>query len=47
VLTNAVITWMTEYHQLAVQHLRATGRDVPENVNFFRVITVDVEAELA
>jgi hypothetical protein len=59
VLTNAVITWTTEYSQLAVQHLRATGRDVPEgvlahvspahceNVNFFGVITVDVEAKLA
>ncbi|MGH3933364.1 MAG: Tn3 family transposase [Pseudonocardiaceae bacterium] len=59
VLTNAVITWTTEYYQLAVQQLRAAGRDVPdeilahispahsENINFFGVITVDVEAELA
>ncbi|MFC4899487.1 Tn3 family transposase [Streptosporangium amethystogenes subsp. fukuiense] len=59
VLTNAVITWTTEYYQLAVKNLRADGRDVPdellahispahsENVNFFGVITVDVEAELA
>ena len=59
VLTNSVITWVTEYYQLAVQELRATGRDVPdellahispahsENINFFGVITVDVEAELA
>ena len=59
VLTNAVITWTTEYYSLAVQQLRAAGRDVPdellahispahsENVNFFGVITVDVEAELA
>jgi TnpA family transposase len=59
VLTNAVITWTTEYYQLAVQQLRAGGRDVPdevlahispahsENVNFFGVITVDIEAELA
>ena len=59
VLTNAVITWTTEYYQLAVQDLRAKGRAVPgellahispahsENVNFFGVITVDVEAELA
>ncbi|WP_214327494.1 Tn3 family transposase [Nonomuraea sediminis] len=58
VLTNAVITWV-EYYQLAVKNLRAGGRDVPdellayispahsENVNFFGVITVDVEAELA
>jgi Tn3 transposase DDE domain len=55
---NAVITWTTEYYQLAVKDLRAGGRDVPdeilahispahsENVNFFGVITVDVEAEL-
>ena len=59
VLTNSVITWVTEYYQLAVQELRATGRDVPdellahispahsENINFFGVITVDVEAELS
>jgi hypothetical protein len=59
VLTNAVITWVTEYYSLAVTQLRAAGRDVPdelpahisparsENVNFFGVITVDVEAELA
>ena len=58
-LTNSVITWVTEYYQLAVQELRAMGRDVPdeilarispahgENINFFGVITVDVEAELA
>jgi TnpA family transposase len=59
VQTNAVITWTTEYYQLAVQNLRAKGRDVPddilahispahsENINFFGVITVDVEAGLA
>ena len=59
VLTNSVITWVTEYYQLAVQELRAMGRDVPdeilarispahgENINFFGVITVDVEAEFA
>ncbi|MEQ4724612.1 Tn3 family transposase [Nonomuraea sp. B19D2] len=59
VLTNAVITWTTEYYSLAVRQLRAAGREVPdellahispahsENVNFFGVITVDVEAELA
>ncbi|MEV7803162.1 Tn3 family transposase [Microbispora sp. NPDC088329] len=58
VLTNAVITWTTEYYSLAARQLRAAGRDVPdellahispahsENVNFFGVITVDVEAEL-
>ena len=59
VLTNSVITWTTEYYQLAVQQLRGQGRAIPdellahispahsENVNFFGVITVDVEAELA
>lgn len=59
VLTNAVVTWSTEYYSLAVAQLRAQGRDVPdevlahispahsENINFFGVITVDVEAELA
>ncbi len=59
VLTNSVITWTTEYYQLAVRQLRGQGRDVPdeilahispahsENINFFGVITVDVEAELA
>jgi len=58
-LTNAVITWTTEYYQLAVEQLRAAGRDVPddvlahispahsENVNFFGIINVDIEAELA
>jgi hypothetical protein len=59
VLTNAVVTWSTEYYSLAVAQLRATGRDVPdevlahispahsENINFFGVITADVEEELA
>ena len=58
VLTNSVITRTTEY-QLAVQQLRARGRATPdellahsspahsENIDFFGVITVDVEAELA
>ena len=58
-LTNAVVTWTTEYYQLAVEQLRAGGREVPdevlahispahnENVNFFGVINVEVEAELA
>ena len=53
-----MITWVTEYYQLAVQDLRAKGRAVPdellahispahsENINFFGVITVNVEAEL-
>lgn len=59
VLTNSVIIWTTEYYSLAVRQLRAAGRDVPdellahispahsENINFFGVINVDVEAELA
>src|SRR5260370_2526 len=56
VLTNSVITWTTEYYQLAVWQLRGQGRDVPdeilahispahsEHINFFGVITVDVAA---
>jgi len=59
VLTNAVVTWSTEYYSLAVAQLRGQGRDIPdavlthispahsENINFFGVITVDVDAELA
>ncbi|MBM0224794.1 transposase [Micromonospora sp. ATA51] len=59
VLTNAVITWTSEYYAMAVGRLRAAGRDIPdellthispahsENVNFFGTIIVDVEAELA
>jgi hypothetical protein len=58
-LTNAVITWTTEYYEMAVGRLRADCRDIPdellahispthsENVNFFGTITVDVEAEPA
>lgn len=58
-LTNAVVTWSTEYYSIAVAQLRAQGRDIPdqilahvspahsENINFFGIITVDVEAELA
>ncbi len=54
-----MVTWTTEYYQLAVEQLRAGGRQVPdevlahispahsENVNFFGVISVDIEAELA
>jgi TnpA family transposase len=59
VLTNAVVAWTTEYYSRAVLELRAQGRDVPDeilshispghsdNINFFGVINVDVEAELA
>jgi transposase InsO family protein len=58
VLTNAVVTWTTEYYSKAVLALRAAGREVPdeilahispghsENINFFGAITVDIEAEL-
>lgn len=56
-LTNAVVTWTTEYYGLAVAAMRREGRTVDdevlahispvhsENVNFFSVI--DVEVELA
>ncbi len=59
VMTNAVVTWTTEYYSLAVTQLRAQGRDIPdqilahissahsENINFFGIITVDIESELA
>jgi TnpA family transposase len=59
VLTNAVVTWTTEYYGLAVAAMRAEGRHVEdealahispahsENVNFFGTIDVDVESELA
>src|SRR5208282_2116193 len=59
VLTNSVVTWTTEYYTLAVKQLRAEGRSVPDellahispghsdNINFFGVINVDIEAELA
>jgi TnpA family transposase len=59
VLTNSVITWTTEYYSKAVGELRAQGRDVPDeilahispghsdNINFFGVINLDIEAELA
>jgi hypothetical protein len=59
VLTNAVVTWSTEYYSLAVAQPRAQGRDIAdavlthisparsENIDFFGVITVDVDAELA
>ena len=51
VLTNALVTWTTEYYTLAVKQLRAGGRSVPgellahispghsDNINFFGVIT--------
>jgi len=59
VLTNALVAWTTEYYSRAVLGLGSQGRSVPDkvlahispghsdNVNFFGVINVDVEAELA
>ncbi|MEU8205629.1 Tn3 family transposase [Streptosporangium sp. NPDC049046] len=59
VLTNAVITWTTEYYGVAIGELRTQGREIRdellsfiafghrENINFFGFITVDIEAELA
>jgi len=59
VLTNAVITWATEYYAKAVTELRAQGRDIgdellshiapghSDNINFFGAINVGIEAELA
>jgi TnpA family transposase len=59
VLTNAVVAWTTEYYSRAVLELRSQGRSAPDevlshispghsdNINFFGVINVDVEAELA
>jgi TnpA family transposase len=58
-LTNSVVTWTTEYYGLAGAAMRAEGRHVDdealahispahsENVNFFGIIDVDVEGELA
>jgi TnpA family transposase len=59
ILTNALVTWTTEYYTLAVKQLRSQGRWVPDellshispghsdNINFFGVINVDIEAEMA
>lgn len=58
-LTNAVVTWTTEYYGLALEAMRVEGLSVDdevlahispvhsENVDFFGVIDVDVESELA
>ncbi|WP_436762312.1 Tn3 family transposase [Streptosporangium sp. V21-05] len=59
ILTNAVITWTTEYYGKGITELRAQGREVPdellsfiapghrENINFFGFIEVDIEGETA
>ncbi|MEV4246691.1 Tn3 family transposase [Streptosporangium canum] len=59
ILTNAAITWATEYYGIAIKELRSQGREVPdgllsfiapghrENINFFGSIEVDIEAEPA
>jgi TnpA family transposase len=58
-VTNAVVTWSTEYYGLAVDSMRAAGRRIDdevlahispahsENINFFGAIEVDIESELA
>jgi TnpA family transposase len=58
-VTNAVVTWTTEYYGLAVDSMRRSGRRVDdevlahvspahsENINFFGAIDVDVDGELA
>jgi TnpA family transposase len=58
-VTNAVVTWTTEYYGLAVESMRGSGRRVDdevlahispahsENINFFGAIEVESESELA
>jgi TnpA family transposase len=58
-VTNAIITWTTEYLGLAVDKLRADGREVPdellahisparnENIGFYGTFRFDVERELS
>jgi len=57
--TNAVVTWTTEYHGLAVAALRRSGQHIDdavlahiwpshhENVHFYGTHSVDVDGELA
>ena len=57
--TNAIITWTTEYHGLAVAALRRAGRHIDdavlahiwpshhENVHFYGTHSIDVDGELA
>ncbi|MEU8133599.1 Tn3 family transposase [Streptodolium elevatio] len=58
-VTNAVVTWTTEYYGLAVDSMRRSGRRVDdedlahispahsENINIVGAIEVDIEGELA
>jgi TnpA family transposase len=58
-VTNAVVTWTTEYYGLAVESMRRSGRRIDddvlahtspahsENINFFGSVDVDIEGELA
>ena len=58
-MTNAVVTWTTEYYGRAVESTRAAGRRVDdevlahispahsENINFFGSTDVDIDAEPA
>ena len=57
--TNAIVTWTTEYHGLAVTALRRAGRDIDdavlahiwpthhESVHFYGTHSIDVDGELA
>jgi hypothetical protein len=57
--SNAIVTWTTEYHGLAVAALRRAGRHIDdevlahiwpshhENVHFYGTHSVDVDGELA
>jgi TnpA family transposase len=57
--TNAIVTWTTEYHGLAVAALRRAGRYIDdavlahiwpahhESVNFYGTHSIDVDGELA
>jgi hypothetical protein len=57
--TNAVVTWRTEYHGLAVTALRRAGRDIDnavlariwptrhENARFYGAHSVGIDGELA
>ncbi len=59
IATNAISTWTAEYLGLAVEQMRAQGRQVDdavlahispaqsESVGLFGTITVDIDAELA